>query len=455
MKQIIKASSGIMKMLGKAKQPDCGYRLMKYCLAQECEDGTLLFNLLTRELLLLEGKEAEDLLALPELRRRWFVVPERTNEKELVDMVRWISGSVRGRSGETTGYTILTTTHCNARCFYCYERGCAKTTMSPETADQTVDYITRHCGGKKVKISWFGGEPLVNAAVIDRISRGLLENGVEYEATMVSNAYLFDEAVVSRAVKLWNLKRVQITLDGTEEVYNRSKAYVYQQGSAYQVVIANIGRILDAGIAVSIRLNMDLYNAEDLMNLLDELSWRFGGRKNLRIYSHLLFDTEKAPEERNTPEDWIRLYDYQSRLQEKIEQICPSAGRRGLRRELPTNHCMADSGSSLVITPEGRLGLCEHYTDSNFCGSVDSEELDQTVVASWKELRDPFPECADCFYYPECYVLKRCPNHEVCLEMERTDNRNKILRAMQNEYRRWCSGTGDATEPVDGGDENC
>lgn len=62
--------------------------------------------------------------------------------------------------------------------------------------------------------------------------------------------YLFDGATVEQAVSHWKLKSVQITLDGTEEIYNRSKAFIYKDGkSPYQVVLANIQRLLDAGVS--------------------------------------------------------------------------------------------------------------------------------------------------------------------------------------------------------------
>lgn len=120
-------------------------------------------------------------------------------------------------------------------------------------------------GGEKVGIQWFGGEPLFNKAVIDIICNDLTAKGVEYHSTMISNGYLFDDATVKQAVELWKLKRIQITLDGP---------------SSYQVVLANIERLLDAGVSVGIRLNMDNHNAENLMLLADELHERFAGRKH-------------------------------------------------------------------------------------------------------------------------------------------------------------------------------
>ena len=102
------------------------------------------------------------------------------------------------KSNEITGYTIFPTTDCNARCFYCFELGRSRIKMSIETAQKVVQYIKAHCGGKKVNISWFGGEPLFHQEAIDTICDGLRAEGVEFASTMVSNGYLFKLPLTER-----------------------------------------------------------------------------------------------------------------------------------------------------------------------------------------------------------------------------------------------------------------
>lgn len=438
MEQIIKANGAILGMLGKAKQSASGYRLIKYCVPLQIEEGTLLFNVLTREMVLLTAEEYADILASEYLRKQWFVIPEELDEKKLVEMVRWVSGNIRKEPEYITDYTILTTTDCNARCFYCYELGRARIPMSEETARKTADFIKSHCDGKKVRISWFGGEPLYNYSVIDLICQSLQAEGVDYQSTMVSNGYLFDDAMIAKAVESWRLKRVQITLDGTEKVYNRSKAFVYREGSAYQVVTGNIARLLDAGISVFVRMNMDFHNVDDLAVLADELAQRFVGKKGLKVYAHLIFDEKTPWNERYSLEEWTRLFDAKRQLEDRLmEHGLASTGSRGLPRELPYCHCMADNGRAVVIVPDGHLGRCEHFSESEFIGHIDSEERDKAVIADWRERCDALPECGDCFHYPECYELKKCPDRMACIEPKRDAIRRRTERAMAVEFHRW------------------
>ncbi len=61
---------------------------------------------------------------------------------------------------------------------------------------------------------------------------------------------------------------MQITLDGTEQTYNRVKAYVHQGVDAFERVLQNIAMLTAAGIHVSIRLNVDKHNIREMAELV-------------------------------------------------------------------------------------------------------------------------------------------------------------------------------------------
>jgi len=288
MRYITEPSKTVLQILRKAKSDILSLRMLWYCVNVRIGEEYLLFNMLTREMVLLSSEEWKNHLTNDYLKSHWFVVPEDTNDKEYGDLVYWVLENKQKRPKNITGYTIYPTTDCNARCFYCFELGRSRKTMSAETAHKVANYIADHCGEEKASISWFGGEPLYNQMAIDIICTRLREMGVEFSSSVVSNGYLFDDATVVKAAQ-WNLKWVQITLDGTEAVYNKVKAYIYRQGNPYETVLDNIGRLLDASIAVSIRLNMDMHNAEDLLSLVEELAARFRGKKGLTVYAHHIF----------------------------------------------------------------------------------------------------------------------------------------------------------------------
>ena len=437
MQTILPPSGNTSKILGKPKLAEHGLRWMTYVLAQPVDGGVLVFHTLTRALLLLTQEEytAPDVVA--ELRSSWFRVPQEMDDMKYADQVRFIRRTMQKEPEHTTTYTIFTTTDCNARCFYCYEMGRSRIPMSNETAHKAAAYIAAHCGGEKVHLHWFGGEPLFNKQVIDIICTDLTEKGIVYESMMISNGYLFDGATVEQAVSHWKLKSVQITLDGTEEIYNRSKAFIYKNGkSPYQVVLANIRRLLDAGVAVLIRLNMDEHNADNLMELADELHERFGGKGKFSVYSHTLFEFAGSKTHIRAQEERRQLYQKQQQLRKKLDDYGIGASYY-LRQKLRIRQCMADSGGSLTILPNGELGLCEHYSEDNFVGSLDGKASERSVIQSFREYWESIEECKTCFYYPECIRLKKCAEQKECFEELRAEYKEYLLKSMQKNYNAW------------------
>ena len=253
---------------------------------------------------------------------------------------------------------------------------------------------------------------------------------------MISNGYLFDANLVKKAADKWNVKWVQITLDGTEAVYNRIKAFIYKDQNPYQVVLSNIERLLNASVGVCIRLNMDLHNADNLLELIDELTRRFSGKKGLTVYAHHLFQGNKPMAEIHTDEEWKERDAAMHRLEQKIKEGGFDI-KSGISKGIKINHCMADSGKAVTILPDGNVGLCEHFSENEFIGHIDREGFDSTVIASWKERIPTIPECAECFLYPECIKLKKCSNESMCYRQFRRDKLRTTQRRMVNEYENW------------------
>ena len=406
MKIIIPTASTFEQVVGCQKRTeDQCYRLMTYVVQQPVDDGLLLYNTLTCSLLLLTPDEAADITAQRELIDRWFLVPEMYDDRKLCRQVRQMAALLTPAPKVVTSYTILPTTGCNARCFYCYEQGTRPVTMTAETASQVVRYIVAHRGDEKITLRWFGGEPLVNAKVIDQICTELRAQGVPFTSSMVSNGYLFDADMVQRAKDLW---------------------HVYQGVNAFERVLENIGQLIAVGIRVLIRLNVDKHNIGEMAELAELLHQHFGSNEHLSVYSHELFGER-------TPEDNATLFAQRMQLEQQI-------AKHGILRikELPKdihlNQCMADNDGSVVIAPDGHLGKCEHFIDREFFGHIDSEERNEAILRKFKERRADIEACATCPNYPQCYRLVMCENDFGCTPETRQGGMHNMVASMKYEY---------------------
>lgn len=438
--QVLPAARTLQLLLGEGRETGAPLVWTSFLLRQPTEEGLLLYNTLTLELLHVPAALAPELEAptgaLREtLRQKWFLVPADLDQHATVLELRQALRAMEETTDRLEKYTVLTTTACNARCAYCFEKDWTPQTMDPETADRAADYMLAHSGTHPFRIDWFGGEPLVNRRAIDRICDRLRAGGACFKSVMTTNAYLFDPDTLREDKLRWNLTHCQITLDGPEASYNRIKNYIYPGVNAYRRVIDNVHALTAAGINVMLRLNFDLSNFAEIRRLAEELGREFGAERRVSAYAAILYEHADKPGELRTSEERTRLQE----LRETLKQILQAGGLlrpASLPRTLPWHMCMADSGSMITILPDGHIGLCEQYIRDQFIGSLDRDGFDSTVMERFRAVYPELPICADCPSFPSCIPLRKCPN-QICYPQRRDAMAVDARQAMLAEWRRF------------------
>ena len=419
---LAEAQERVTKLWGKqAPKTEEIYRLMKYVLRVEHEGHTALHNVMTGQLILLNEDEIRLLDTLPAtysadmaaLVADHYLVPQGYNEYKQLQSLRTILRKLTPPAKAITHYTILPTTACNARCYYCFEQGVETITMTEQVANDTVEYIAAHCGeAKKVSLRWFGGEPTVAPHRIDQICKGLEAKGISYHSQITTNGYLLDDKMVRKAVDLWHVKHVMISVDGVEENYNRIKNYVKPQDDPYQRVMRNIGLLLDEGVQVGLRMNFDVNNYLDFEKLVNDAKARFGQHPNLEVYVHPVngeYPTADGTVQHGS-EEWFR---------EKVVElndIARNAGMQRWKQELPRLRfgCQATGDSAKTITADGHLARCgEQIRCDDATGTLTEGETNAALVSEWKVFGD-FERCGDCVYFPYCNAPKKCRAGGLC-----------------------------------------
>lgn len=412
--------------------------LSPYVVSTKTETGLLVFTTLTCALLHMDGVNSTDALCLkakeaPALREALLLhrvlIPRNCDEQKFCEQLRTLLLNEKKRQlhGRKNAYIIFTTTACNARCYYCFEHGYTPVTMTEETARKTAEYIEAHADGE-VTLTWFGGEPLVNAKAIDSITAYLTERAVPFKSRIVSNSYLFTPALIEKSKAQWHLENAQITLDGTRGNYNRIKAYANGDADAYSRVLGNIKALAENGVHIILYLTLSRENEEDLYALLTEL----------------------APMIREDPERFSVLPQVlqqyggtadEDEMQQKLIAMRKWLCANGLNappvlpQTLLLNSCTADNPGMAVIQADGGLNCCDHIGESKPYGSVFEEGANDSVIRWWAERKAAIPECDGCALYPQCLRLTHCAAKKgVCTEIVRQDRQSVIAIAMENAY---------------------
>ena len=377
-------------------------KLSLFVYPYETEEAVLLKNTLTRQVCRLTNEEWDALRTgrLPgeiqnKLLSLHYLVERDTDELAQYNMVLSVLRIMEKKEPGIVTYTVLPTTGCNARCIYCYEEGWQSRTMSLNTANAVVDFICRTKRAGKIRLDWFGGEPLCGAGTISHICQSLKTRGVEYYSTIITNGTLFSQQLVEEAVELWNLKRAQISMDGSRRDYESRKRFVDPERCNYETALCAVDQLSARGVSVMLRCNYDADNLPRVKEFFDDCKSRFGKRDNISYYMEQLFQSDNA-------EGSASLFRTAAQVAKYLDELgLPSTERIGKR--LKIHYCMADSGGqSVIIDPDGGLHLCEHDIQGKPFGTVFNHCL------AWPaENTEIERECESCCFLPECTPFRK------------------------------------------------
>lgn len=267
------------------------YNISDYMVVQPLDDDMLLYSTLSTSILTMDSemyktifekqdfsKYPDECVSLEEMGFLFYGDPD--SQSNALEAIR--KEIVYADNG-IQGVTIAPTMECNARCFYCFEHGAVQGTMTPDTADHVASFLIDNCKEKELYIAWFGGEPLMAIDIIDRINAQLIDAGIKVESTITTNGILINEEIVDKFFE-WNLTRVQITLDGLGEQYNRIKNYQLDIDDPFEQIMNNIQLVINKGISVHLRVNYKSIDYQSVKETMDYLHKRFGSYDKLYLY---------------------------------------------------------------------------------------------------------------------------------------------------------------------------
>ena len=413
------------------------YTKSVYNVSKRFEDGTLIvLNTASEAVAVLDCAEADAYESLPDSIDRSSELVEslislgmlvRTDEDERFKF-RVFRNRYAYADDDCVNVTIYPTQDCNARCFYCFEGGEQRITMSEDTADKVVEYLVNAVSvDDEVIFRWFGGEPLMAAGIIDRILCGIddaFEGKLTYHSIIITNASFIDDAMIEKFVGRWHVRKVQTTIDGYREAHNRRKHYAQAPYGSYDQVIETIGKLLDAGIFTICRFNLDKNNVEDFPKVLDDLERYLG---DPRFYVHATTIRSNSGCGFTSTKNNIMPADYPWFYEKVLGELIGRGFYKDPINVLPLrarNICLACSASSYVINSEGRFYRCLQHSlgDDEATGSVFEGMRLNSAYAKWFEMTDNLPVgCEACVWLPCCqggckhYRMQGRPDALPCL----------------------------------------
>lgn len=341
------------------------------------------------------------------------------------------------------GLQILPVSFCDFRCIYCFEKPTDKyDPMSKETMDDIISWVkkTKKSTTKALNVMWFGGEPLLAVKQIEYLSQAFLEisknNEIAYTASIVTNGYHLTETNIELLL-LNGVKNVIVTIDGPEDIHD-SRRMLKNGGKTWQMIINNIQIAVKKGLWLTIRINVDKTNFNNVENLFDNL-------EDLGILNSMgyIFGTvsqfgSACP---SINDKLFSAEEFEILLKQKniIKKLNNSNNSRSL---IPANliGCVASSKHSYVVGPQGELYKCtKTISDYNeICGNIKYPDSANSNYQKWlnsDNLNTGF--CSNCSLIPICRgnvcsyeILKNNKKYENCKQKYNYPEYLKKLKIM-------------------------
>lgn len=307
--------------------------------------------------------------------KRWGGKKVREVEKE------FIAFGLRPRTGlekrvpmQVSSIYLNVAQTCNLRCSYCYSKdgsyGSKKPFMDEGEAYKVIDYFAgRLKDGSDLEIRFFGGEPLLNFGLIEKVvgyaEKIRKKKAITFRYSVTTNGTLFEKRIV-RFLKA-NEFDVAISIDGQSGLHDMYRRYCNGKGSLNDVLkglrlLKRYGRGLRLKALVTVHKGLDLPRTFRwlLKAGFDEVTFRplaQRGKANWRLLEkglnelliHFLSDIEEAAMD---PHSLGNFSPYLQRLADlqRIDHPC-----RALI-------------SSLAVDTEGRFWLCHRFNNRRgFC----------------------------------------------------------------------------------------
>ncbi len=306
----------------------------------------------------------------------------------------------------TLELVIAVTGSCNYHCSYCFEQeNTNRGSISKSTIEGTISFISnilKETSFKKIRVTYFGGEPLLNVPAIKDIACRLKEiTDIPIIGHLTTNGRCLTPQVLDE-LKDCDIKSAQITFDGMSKDYARLKGC---EESDFYAVIDNIKAVQDR-IHNTIRLNVS-DNKDSLKELISYImTEEIKCDMYLDSVNHQYYDSREYMDSFQryveTSKDIISFI-YSNGYKDHFVRLIPNNKQTG---------CSANTPYYFVIDTEGYIYKCtelifkKEYAIGSVLEGITNDELNNLFLKN--ELYD---KCNDCKIKSICQgkcTVERC-----------------------------------------------
>ncbi|MCF7982346.1 MAG: radical SAM protein [Pseudomonadales bacterium] len=288
-------------------------------------------------------------------------------------------------------------------CPYCFQTrrsGC----MDEAGAGRLVAFVERRVrDGTSVSVDWYGGEPLLQAALIlrlqERIAAVCKRCNANCAFSMTTNGVLLTPGLCDALVR-GGVRSFQITIDGPKDIHD-TRRFLVGGGRTFETIISNVAYAI-ARTAVDLRVNIDQYNIQHIEAMLDDLS-----STPIRNVRSISFKAVVLKGGRSEQGMTFSMREF-SEISNQLGKTAANLGFSSYTEPQDVREfCSVDLPEQWIIDPALNVFKCADSFDvaSESVGRIQTDgtmRLNQAVKL-WrnKPIFDD-PKCRECVYLPQC-----------------------------------------------------
>jgi uncharacterized protein len=314
--------------------------------------------------------------------------------------------------GSNLALNLNLTPLCNLKCVYCFAQGGdyggLEKPMGQDVVTEIASLIQNYrAPSQKVRFEFFGGEPLLNFEVMQKVvdfsktfSR---ENSVEFIYRVSTNLTYVNQEIIDLLGK--NNFIISVSIDGCKAVQDRLRPFKDGRGS-FEPLMENLQAIREQFPDVIIVARMTIAqkqieliaNIQNLIetDLFDYVSIYPASVKDERQHKyHYFCDAEIKRQIQEVLFKYAELFQVSSRFKGilEFEKIYDQL----FNGKLSVSHCAA-GGTYFTISGDQSVAPCHRMCGKKeFILNSNSDQLDDTMMRQWSEKVDQHRECSQCW----------------------------------------------------------
>lgn len=304
---------------------------------------------------------------------------------------------------------IIPTQICNLGCTYCYaQEAHSQKNIQIDILKTTLDYILNNFGHKK-SISFIGGgEPLVSWNLI-KWSVDYLERNKKRDDQLIigitTNATLFTDDIL-KYVKNHNI-HIGVSFEILPDIQNSQRPFAHGSKPTFDIVNANIKKLMQYGIPYSIRSTITKLNVNRMAEMVEFVAEHYPNIKKL----HLEQVTDANEDDSLFYNEYIDCF-YKAKETGRKNGIYIYNSISKSIHQIKGCFCRGE----LCITPTGSIVACHRVSSEKerafplfYYGQVGdqvvfNENAEKVYLQHTNNKRE---ECSRCFAYWHCAGI--CP----------------------------------------------